>query len=200
MGIKLDYAEGATPLDADETEGLIPGHIATQEQLNRWEYRNVLSGEQWAFAGGRADYLSIDFMQILHRRMFGDTWRWAGKFRTTEKNIGIAPHGIAVGLKNLCDDVNAQLESKSLEIDEIAAKFHHRLVYIHPFPNGNGRFSRTMADLLLVRNSKDRFTWGADDLISDGEIRHVYIAALRAADAKDYTSLLQFVRSTKEVL
>ena len=195
MGINLHYPVGATPLDPNEAAGLIPDHITTQEQLNEWEYRNVSQGERWAFARKRKNILSFDFMKALHKRMFGDTWSWAGERRTTEKTIGIAPENIAVELKKLCENVESQLKYKSWPIDEIAARFHHRLVYIHPFPNGNGRFARTMTDLLLVQNGKERFTWGATDLIGDGEIKHQYISALRAADAKDYTHLFGFVRS-----
>jgi Fic-DOC domain mobile mystery protein B len=191
----LKYPAGATPLDMDEADGLIPAHISNQGQLNEWEQRNIREGEHWAFRGRRADILSIAYMQQLHRRMFGDTWRWAGRIRKTEKNIGVAPERIQVELKKLCDDVRAQLEHRTWTIDEIAARFHHRLVSIHPFPNGNGRFARTMTDLVLVRNGSARFTWGRSDLIADGEIRQRYISALRAADGRDYAPLLAFVRS-----
>jgi len=196
VGIKPEYPVGATPLDPDDAAALIPGHVTTREQLNDWEMLNIREGEAWAFARRHENILSIDFMQKLHKRMFGDTWGWAGKTRTKETlPVGIAPENIAVELKKLCEDVESQLKYKSWPIDEIAARFHHRLVYIHPFPNGNGRFARTMTDLLLVQNGKKRFTWGAADLIGDGEIKHQYISALRAADARDYTHLLRFVRS-----
>ena len=196
MGIDFKYPAGATPLDLDEAADLIPRHISNQGQLNAWELRNVLEGENWAFAGKRANMLSLGFMQTLHKRMFGDTWRWAGKFRKTEKNIGVAPENIHIELKKLCDDVRAQLEHESWDIDEIAARFHHRLVSIHSFPNGNGRFARTMTDLLLVHNGAERFTWGKTDLNADGGVRKRYIAALRAADAKNYAILFDFVRNT----
>lgn len=195
MGIDLKYPAGATPLDPDEAAALIPSHISNQGQLNAWELRNILEGDRWAFAGRRANILSVGFMQTLHRRMFGDTWRWAGKFRITEKNIGIDPTHIAPELKKLCDDVAYQVEHGSYLPDEIATRLHHRLTWIHPFPNGNGRFSRTMADLLLVQNGAPRFTWGAGDLIVEGDTRQRYIHALRAADRRDYAPLFEFVRS-----
>ena len=195
MGLSPYYPPGATPLDPDEAAGLIPAHIATQEQLNEWELANILEGERWAFARGRRDLLSVRFVRSLHKRMFGDTWRWAGSFRRTEKNVGIDPIQIAPELKKLCDDVAYQVEHRSYAMDEIAARFHHRLTWIHPFPNGNGRFSRTAADLLLVQNGAPRFTWGAGNLIAMGDVRRRYIDALRAADGKDYALLLEFVRS-----
>lgn len=195
MGIEFEYPPGATPLDPDEAAGLIPDHITTQRQLNRWEARNILNGEDWAFDNKRADILSVDFVLTLHKKMFGDTWRWAGKFRETEKNIGVAPEAIEVELKKLLQDVKAQLQDKSWPLDQVAARFHHRLVFIHPFPNGNGRFARTMCDLLLVQNGGARFTWGAGDLTStESELRKRYIAALQAADGKDYEGLFKFVR------
>lgn len=193
MGLNLDYPDGATPLDPDEVAGLIPAHISTQGQLNEWEQANITEGEQWAFGRRHKNILSREFMQALHKRMFRDTWRWAGEIRKTEKNIGIAPHHIYVELKKLLDDVALQLASKDWEIDEIAARFHHRLVSIHPFPNGNGRFSRTMTDLLLVQNGRERFTWGAGDLVRAGDARQRYIHALQAADKFDYSLLLAFL-------
>ena len=113
------------------------------------------------------------------------------------KNIGVAPEAIEVEIKKLCEDTEAQLKEKSRSIDEIAARFHHRLVYIHPFPNGNGRFARTMTDLLLVQHDSARFTWGAGDLISNtSEVRKRYISALRAADGRKYSELFAFVRDS----
>ena len=149
MGLRLTYPLGATPLDPDEAEGLIPRHISTQGQLNEWELQNILEGQQWAFTRRPANLLTIDFMQSLHKRMFGNTWHWAGTLRITEKSIGVAPEFISVRLRDLCDDIGAQQEYRSFPPREIAARFHHRLVFIHPFPNGNGRFSRLMTDLLL---------------------------------------------------
>lgn len=195
MAIKFNNAPGATPLDHDEAAGLIPAHITTQGQLNEWEQGNILRGEKWAFSRKHDDLLSLQFMCLLHRKLFGDTWKWAGVFRTTEKNIGIEPGQIGSELTKLCGDVAYQIIHKSYPVDEMAARFHHRLTWIHPFPNGNGRFSRTMADLLLVQNGIERFTWGAGNLAEAGEVRRRYIESLHAADQKDCAPLLNFVRS-----
>ena len=127
--------------------------------------------------------------------MFGETWKWAGDFRLTEKTIGIAPHEISVALHNLLEDVKTQLQCKAYPLDEIAARLHHRMVYIHPFPNGNGRHSRLMADLLLVARGAARFTWGGKNIATAGDARKQYIFALQAADDKDNGPLLAFVRS-----
>ncbi|HUW36186.1 MAG TPA: mobile mystery protein B [Rhodocyclaceae bacterium] len=193
--MNLDYPPGATPLDPDEAAGLIPTHIANHGQLNEWEMVNILEGERWVFGRRHKDLLEGAFVCRLHRRMFGNTWRWAGKFRTTEKNIGVDPARIQTSLRDLCEDVKAQLAHESYPLDEIAARFSHRLVTTHLFANGNGRLSRTLADLLLVQHGAPRFTWGAGNLLAEREVRQRYLVALRAADGKDYGPLLAFVRS-----
>lgn len=198
-GIVFHYPIGATPLDRDEAEGLIPAHLTTQAQLNEWELRNILDAEEWAFSRKQKNLLSIDFMRSLHKRMLGDTWRWAGRIRWSEKTIGVAPENIAPGLTNLCADVEAQIQHKSWKPREIAARFHHRLTYIHPFPNGNGRFARTMADLLLTQLNEQRFDWGATLSGADEEVRAHYIDALRAADGHDVRALLEFLKVDRPV-
>ena len=187
---------GATPLDPDECAGLVPGHIATREQLDEWEAENILAGERWAAgAAKRRQILDDAFLRELHRRMFARTWKWAGSYRATEKNIGIAPERVAVEVRKLLEDTKARLAGKVAPADEIAARFHHRLVSIHPFPNGNGRHARLLTDLLLAANGAEPFTWGRGDLEHAGEARERYLAALRAADAWDFAPLLAFVRS-----
>jgi len=187
---------GATPLDPDESAGLVPGHIATREQLDEWEAENILAGERWAAgAAKRREILDDAFLRELHRRMFERTWKWAGSYRASEKNIGIAPERVAVEVRKLLEDTKARLAGKVAPADEIAARFHHRLVSIHPFPNGNGRHARLLTDLLLAANGAEPFTWGRGDLEHAGEARERYLAALRAADARDFAPLLAFVRS-----
>lgn len=188
-----EVAPGATPLDPDEARGLIPTHVSTQGQLNEWELQNIVEGRAWASRLRKKDLLNVDFMLELHRRMFGKTWRWAGTMRRTEKNIGVDPTQIAIHLTELCRDVDAQLQNRAYPVREIAARFHHRLVKIHPFPNGNGRFARLMADLLLIERGETPFVWGGADLAAANDIRQRYIGSLRAADANDYGPLLEFV-------
>jgi Fic-DOC domain mobile mystery protein B len=193
--MKFEYAPGATPLDPDEINGLIPLHITTQGQLNEWESTNILKAEYWLFSiSSPVNFLTIDFMKLLHRKMFEDTWEWAGTFRNTEKNIGVEPLKISTELKNLLDDVTYQVINNSLPIDEMAYRFHHRLVWIHPFSNGNGRFARTITDFLLVQAGQPPFTWGKQEF-EEGPTRKQYIDALKDADKRDYTALAKFVRS-----
>lgn len=194
MPINLDYAPGATPLDADELASLIPGHITTQGELNEWEQLNIVQGDTWA-RKQRKEILDEGFLRRLHQQMFGETWRWAGSFRKSDKNIGVDWLQIGVELKKLLDDVRFQVANGSLPLDEIAVRFHHRLVAIHPFPNGNGRHARLIADLLIERLGRPRFTWGGASLPDANETRQRYIAALQAADARDIAPLLAFARS-----
>lgn len=186
--------EDATPLMLEERADLIPAHIAYRAELNAAEQENIARGQDWALARKR-DLLSETFIQHLHRRMFGDVWRWAGKFRTTERNLGIPHFEIPMAVRELLQDAKTWVEHKTYPADEIAVRFHHRLVTIHPFPNGNGRHSRLMADLLVISLGGERFSWGRTNLQQAGEVRQHYIAALRAADNDDYRPLLRFARS-----
>ncbi|MEN9784634.1 MAG: hypothetical protein RJA24_1977 [Pseudomonadota bacterium] len=195
MGLGGAHAPGATPLDPDEARGLIPGHITHQAELNQWEQANVLEGSTWALRSRARDVLSEGFVRELHRRMFGNTWRWAGTFRTTGKNIGVDAAQVSMQLRELLDNTRYWIEHRTFPLDEIAARFHHRLVVIHPFPNGNGRHARLMTDVLLLRNGVAAFSWGGANLEAAGDARDRYLTALRAADAGDYAQLLGFVRS-----
>lgn len=194
MAVKLDYLPGATPLDADELACLIPKHITTQGELNEWEQLNIEQGETWA-RRQRKDILDEAFVRQLHKQMFGETWSWAGSFRKSDKNIGVEWQQVSVKLRNLLDDVRYQIDHATYSPDEIAARFHHRLVAIHPFPNGNGRHARMMADLLIQKLGQPRFTWGSKILTEATETRTSYIESLRAADSGNIQPLLAFVRS-----
>ncbi len=192
----MDYSEDATPLVHEEMEGLLLTHITTRAELDRWEMDNINQALQWTDQLKHKNILNEDFICLLHKRMFGNVWKWAGKFRRTNKNIGIPWVEVAVELKVLCDDATAWLEYNTHTPDEFATRFHHRLVYIHPFANGNGRHARLLADIILEKLFKTSpFTWGNDALTKQGESRSTYIKALKAADNHDYSLLLNFVRS-----
>jgi len=197
MRLRVDAEpdSGNTLLAEDERDELIPTHITTQADLNEWEQANILEAEQWAFAHKRSAYLSMGFVFELHRRMFDGTWKWAGKARTTEKNIGVTPAEIRPNLLDLLRDVESWIQHETHSVDEIAARFHHRLVQIHAFPNGNGRHARLAADVALVSLGRPRFSWGSADLSAKGVARDTYIASLRDADRGNIKPLLAFVRT-----
>jgi Fic-DOC domain mobile mystery protein B len=186
--------DGATLLSAEEREGLIPTYITLRRELNEAEEANILEAETWAFSRKR-DVLDERFLRSLHKRMYGNVWRWAGEYRTSGKNIGVDAYRIPTELRQLIDDCRHWIEHGTYAPDEIAARFHHRLVFIHCYPNGNGRHARLATDLLLKALGRDRFSWGSVDLDHEGAVRERYIAALRAADKHNFAPLIAFVRS-----
>ena len=194
--IDFDYPEDATPLDPNETKGLLLSHITTRTELDRWEQDNINEALAWIDQRKPKNILEESFIKLLHKKMFCNVWKWAGTFRQSEKNIGIVWYMVPIELKQLCDDVEYWIENKTFSEDEIAAIFHHRLVSIHPFANGNGRHARLMADILLENVlHKSPFTWGRASLTNAGTTRKQYIQSLVAADKGDYKPLLAFVRS-----
>jgi Fic-DOC domain mobile mystery protein B len=186
--------ESSTPLTPEEMRDLIPSHIAYRWELNYAELQNIARAQAWVFSRRDKEVLSEKFIKNLHRRMLGDVWRWAGNFRTSERNLGIDYWEIPVAVRQLLDNVKAWIEFSTYPADEIAVRFHHRLVQIHPFPNGNGRHARLMADVLAIRLQSPRFTWGRHSLRDAGVTRKTYIAALQDADNHDMGPLLKFAR------
>ena len=195
MAIELELKPGQTPLDPDEVAGLKPRHIATQGELDEWEAQNILKASRWVARQKKLDVLNDHFCRELHVKMFDDTWKWAGTFRKSDKNIGCDWTQIAVNLRQLLDDMAYWLEHNVFPPEEVAVRFHHRLVWLHAFPNGNGRHARLMTDCLLRQCGLAPFSWGRGNLVTANEVRQRYIQALRAADANEYASLLAFVRS-----
>lgn len=190
----FDEENHATPLAPEERCGLIPTHVTLRRELNELEQRNILEGEEWAFQRKR-NVLNEKFLCRLHARLFGDVWKWAGQYRTSSRNLGVESWKIQPELYQTIQDVAYWIENKTYAPDEIAVRFHHRLVLVHPFPNGNGRWSRLAADLLIVKLGSSRFSWGCSNLQAIGAARKRYIDALHAADAYDLSPLVLFARS-----
>jgi Fic-DOC domain mobile mystery protein B len=189
--IDFAYPPGATPLTPEEMDGLKLKHISTRGELDRWEQENIQDALAWLKRKRNPNILSEKFTLELHKRMFGKVWVWAGQFRKTDENIGVSWLRIAVELPQLIDDAKTWVEFKTYPADEIAYRFHHRLVWIHLFPYGNGRHSRLMSDIILTELfSAEVFTWGQEDLLRANDIRKQYITALKAADNHDYSLLL----------
>lgn len=187
--------EAATPLTPEEREALIPSYITLRRELNEAEQIGIADADRWAFSRRRADVLDEAFLRRLHKRMFGAVWKWAGRFRTTPRNIGVEAWKIGPDLRTLVDDARYWIGRETYPPDEIAVRFHHRLVFIHPFPNGNGRLSRLAADMLAVQLDRPRFRWGSGNLVAVADLRRRYVDALRAADGGDIAPLLAFARS-----
>ncbi len=189
------HDDDATDLTPQERIGLIPTWIVTRDDLNRAERANIAKGLRWA-RRGRFDVLDPDHLLTLHKRMYGDVWRWAGEPRQSEKNIGRGDWwALREHLHQLLGNIRSQVDHAARAPDEIAIEFHHQMVAIHVFPNGNGRHARLAADLLAERLGRPVFSWGRTDLATAGDTRIAYVAALKAADAGDLSLLLTFGRS-----
>ncbi|MBI1905303.1 MAG: mobile mystery protein B [Rhodocyclales bacterium] len=195
--MNFTYQLGQTPLDPDEKEGLKPRHVSTQGELNEWEQLNIIKGARWAQRQLKQDILDDVFLRELHKRMFSDTWTWAGTYRKSDKNIGCDWRQVSMRVRNLLENTRYQVEHQAMPPDELAARLHHQLVLIHPFPNGNGRCCRLITDLLLRKMRQEPFSWGSGgyaSLVSQSELRAEYLTALRAADQGDIAPLLAFAR------
>ncbi len=188
--------EGATPLNPEGREGLKHGHVATRRELDALEQANIVQGMLWLERRRRSGgILTLDFLQKLHWRLFCEVWKWAGKFRTRESNIGVAPCEIAAQLEILVGDANYWADNQTYGPLEAGARLHHRMVQIHPFPNGNGRHARIAADVYLAECfGHAAIDWaGGNDLQEDCPRRAEYLAALRDADGHSFDRLLRFV-------
>jgi Fic-DOC domain mobile mystery protein B len=196
MARLVTTGEGKTPLSPEELADLIPD-LATHEELNEWERENILLARSWAIRGRVRpnEMVSDAYVRKLHGKMFDQTWKWAGQYRRTEKNIGVPVQEIRERLMTSFGDVRYWIEKETFSADEIAVRFYHCLAFIHPFANGNGRHARLIADALVMKLRRPVFTWGSSNLVKPGEARARYLQAIRAADNGDLPPLLEFARS-----
>ncbi len=198
MGLKIEYRDGQTPLNEGEKDGLRIPSITTREELDEFEQLNIERAIQWTFGKKiqTEQLFSEKFIKELHKRMYGDVWKWAGTFRTSEKNLGVKNYLIAIELKQLLDDAIFWKENSIYNPEELAIRFKHRLVSIHCFANGNGRHSRLMADLIMEKLYSNKFfSWGSSNLVKATETRSNYIQAVRKADNNDIEPLILFAKS-----
>lgn len=201
MGLKdIGYQEGQTPLDPDEMEGLLIPTVSTRGELDEVEQRNVEKAVLWTVSRRRRfatdEVLSEQFILDLHKRMYGEVWEWAGRFRKSDKNIGVDKNQIGTELRKLLDDCKYWIANEAYSPDELAVRFKHRLVAIHCFSNGNGRHSRLMADVIIEKLfDAEVFTWGSESLIKESKFRGMYLTALRKADLGEVDYLIEFARS-----
>lgn len=198
MGLNLEYIKGQTPLDEEELEGLLIPSISTKKELDEFEQQNIEEAIQWLMARSlKAEKIFTEkFILDLHKRMFGHVWKWAGKFRTTQKNLGSDYWQVPIDLRMLLDDVLLWHSEKTFESMELAIRFKHRLVSIHCFSNGNGRHSRLMADVIIEKIfSQEVFSWGASNLSDNNEGREQYLRAVKLADNGEFLPLIEFAKS-----
>jgi Fic-DOC domain mobile mystery protein B len=197
VGLSLTYNDGQTPLDEDEKEGLLIKSISTRGELDEFEQQNIEDAIQWSLTRKfkPEQILTQSFIQDLHKRMYGRVWKWAGEYRKTNKNIGVDKLEIPIALRSLIDDAKYWHQYNVYEPDEFAIRFKYKLVSIHCFPNGNGRHSRMMADIIIEKIYQlPVFSWGGTRLSEDTDIRAEYLKAIRKADKGDFELLLKFAR------
>ena len=198
MGLKLEYKDGQTPLSYENKTGLLISNISTQGELDEFEQQNIGTAIQWTMGKNIAAQrlFSEQYLMLLHKKMYGEVWRWAGQFRTSDTNIGVPHHLIGIELRKLLDDVKYWYDNEVYTPQELALRFKHRLVSIHCFPNGNGRHSRLMADLIMEKlYSLEYFKWGGSKLIKADELRNNYISSLKQADIGNVEDLMNFAQS-----
>ena len=198
MGLEFDYNDGQTPLYEEEKEGLKIKSITTQGELDEFEQLNIEKAVEWTIHTKfkLEKILTEKFVRDLHQKMYGDVWKWAGEFRKTEKNIGIPWTQIGIELKNLLDDTKYWIENKTFPPEEIAIRFKHRIVSIHCFPNGNGRHSRMMADIIMESIfGNEIFSWHQSNMVKANETRNQYIKALKEADNGNFKQLIEFAKN-----
>lgn len=198
MGLEFDYKYGQTPLDEEEKEGLKIKSITTQGELDEFEQLNIEKAVEWTIHTKiKAEkILTEKFVKDLHKRMYGDVWKWAGEFRKTEKNLGIPWTQIEIETKNLLDDTKYWIENQTFSPEETAIRFKHRIVSIHCFPNGNGRHSRLMADIIMESIfGNEVFSWHQSNMVKANETRKQYIKALKEADQGNIAPLIEFAKN-----
>lgn len=198
MGLELQYTAGQTPIEEEEKEGLKIKSITTQGELDEFEQLNIEKAVEWTIHANLKSekILTEKFIKDLHKRMYGDVWKWVGEFRKSEKNIGVKWTQIGVELKTLLDDAKYWIENDTFTPEEIAIRFKHQIVSIHCFPNGNGRHSRMVADIMMESIfGKAVFTWHRSNMVKTDKIRKAYIDALRKADKGNIKPLIEFAKN-----
>ena len=199
MGLNLAYTDGQTPLDEDEKEDLLINSISTRAELDEFEQKNIEDAIQWSLTRKfkAAQILSESFIKDLHKRMYGSVWKWAGQYRKTNKNIGVDKLEISTTLRSLIDDAKYWLENSVYEPDEFAIRFKHRLVSIHCFPNGNGRHSRMIADIIIEKIYKQPvFSWGDSSFSEETDIREFLLLLLTCLFSSSSSSSLEFTSTS----
>lgn len=197
MGLDFQLIDGQTPLDEEESEELLIPGITTRQELDEFEQLNIERAMKWSLGKkfSMQQILTGEFVRLVHKKMYGNVWAWAGEFRKSNKNIGVPWTQVGIDLKYLLDDCKIWIEKKTYSPDEIAIRFKHRIVYVHCFSNGNGRHSRFMADLIITNIfNAEAFSWGGDKLLQAGDERAIYLKAVKAADQGNVAPLLEFSR------
>lgn len=193
MGMKKgflgEFPQDATPIE--DLSGLKIKEITTRDELNAFEFDactdatvNYLTGKK------KIKEFTRESLFKLHEEMFSSIWNWGGKKRTSNTNIGVNHFEIEDQLSRLFEDLKVW-EKGNLDPIDIAVRLHHKLVYIHPFPNGNGRWARLVSNIYLQQKTGNMFRWPEQEVSNQSDFRSQYLSALKDADHLNYTQLLE---------
>lgn len=195
--MRFNVPQGATPID--DLSGLIPEGILTYADLSAVEAENIFQAANKHLHRRKnltRRGFTEDYVRKVHRDMFGSVWTWAGSYRQSNYNLGVPVELIRDEIQKLSDDQRYWDSSlaNSMSILERAVRIHHRLAWIHPFPNGNGRHARMMMDIYLYAHRQPLTLWPSDKMSQDGNERAHYHAALKKADSGDFKDLIEFTK------
>ncbi len=189
----------ATPLDDISGLKLDTSKVYTIDEIYFYEAKNITKAtlKYLSFVPDKKIApFTFEWLLQLHYEMFNDVWEWAGKLRKVELSIGVKAYLVSTELKKLVDDLEFWEENKSFSVVEIASRIHHRAVQIHPFLNGNGRWSRMLANIYLKQNGLQPTKWNENLLSQENIHRDDYIQALKSADLGDYRELIELQSNT----
>ena len=190
--------DGKTPLT--DFGGLLVD-VHTRDELNALEFLNVNKAHEKYLlrrpSEKKAPFTYVWFLKV-HCEMYGDVWAWAGAIRKSNKNIGIDKSQVRETLKSLEKDYHVWVGSK-MDPNEVAARLHHRLVLIHPFENGNGRWARLITNIYLRQKDLPLILWPEKEFLEQGNVRKQYLDALRKADEHDLKPLIDLQKTLQEI-
>ena len=193
----IDQSKDATPID--DLSGLLQD-ITTRQELNDAEALNIVNATDWIDNGRIDDPFTATFYRTLHTKMYDEVWAWAGELRSQTGEVthpGSRPEDVGRDIARVAMDFHREWEALNDHdhLLPLIARYHHQLVLVHPFNNGNGRWSRLAADAVLQRlANQPPLTWATDTLVVDSAERKAYIAALKKADNGDIAPLFDYLR------
>ena len=142
--------------------------------------------------------ICVDDILDIHLRVLGYVDPvGAGHFRTTQVFVGDhvppEPGSVEALVREFVEWLNSE-EALGLHVLEYAALAHYKLVYIHPFYDGNGRTSRLLMNLILMQA-------GYPPIIIKVEEKHEYYQHLNTANDGDVRPFIRFIaRCTERTL
>ncbi|MBT3984304.1 MAG: mobile mystery protein B [Bacteriovoracaceae bacterium] len=194
MSILFYNRDGQTPVDESIRKDLIPDHINDMTELYESEIENIALGIEWAKTTKKNHRDYFTWLEV-HKHMFNDVWKFAGNTRKVELNNPdfLMPYEILPQLKDLQENLIFWLENKTFDDRELMARVHERLLTIHPFKDGNGRWARLLVNMICEKQNIEVPSWGKE-IKEDDKRRSIYISAVKKARKDDdYAHLISIM-------